>query len=263
MTFRSKMLYSLSVVALFTTASIATAVLFVALGRADDADPAGKAPAKEAQPPTKVQSSNSTDEPAKPPKEAQAEIKTGNGFLHPPLECMKRFTRIDSYPIVGWCFHGKGGGGNDAEYVRTAKGAGFNVLLDAAELLTPAAEVGGVKVMPIVFRWPVDKLKSDLFARHPDSPVLLGLVLDDDCPQIYPWSINASNFLKSDYPHLVPYISENPHPKSQAKTQMPILSTQNYSIKNFGHKDYARRAYCSGMGRDRVAANKYHMTFWP
>ncbi|MCE9544606.1 MAG: hypothetical protein K8T25_03685, partial [Planctomycetia bacterium] len=47
------------------------------------------------------------------------------------------------------------------------------------------------------------------------------------------------------------------------KTQMPILSTQNYSIKNFGHKDYARRAYCSGMGRDRVAANKYHMTFWP
>lgn len=82
-------------------------------------------------------------------------------------------------------------------------------------------------------------------------------------PKIYKWSIHASRFLNKDYPHLIPYISENPDPSAQARTPMPILSTQNYSIKNFGHGNYARQAYCSGMGRDRVNANRLKMTFWP
>ena len=117
--------------------------------------------------------------------------------------------------------------------------------------------------MPVTLRWPVERLKSEIFDRYGDPPAMLGLVIDDDCPKIYDWAIKASQFLNKEDPTLTPYISNNPSPKSQSRTLMHILSTQNYSLKNFGHNAYARRAYCSGMGRDRRDANRYHMTFWP
>jgi hypothetical protein len=197
--------------------------------------------------------------PAGPP----AGLDNPKDFLHPPLECMKRFQRIDKYPIVGWCFHGKGAGGHDEEYLRKATGAGFNVLIDSAKMLGPAAKVGNVKILPATLRWPVAQIQSEIFDVYGDPAEMLGLVLDDNNPKIYKWSKDASRFLEKEYPHLVPFISENPDPASQSRTPMRILGTQNYMIKNGGHGIDARRSYCSGMGRDLVNANKYRMTFWP
>jgi len=222
---------------------------------ADDTKPADAPKAEEAKPTEPIQPKKSVGPPAG--------LDNPTDFLHPPLECMKRFERIDRFPLVGWCFHGKGGGGHDEEYIRKATGAGFNVLIDSARMLPPAAKAGNVKILPVVFRWPVEKVQAEIFDVYGDPAELLGLVLDDNNPKIYKWSINASRFLTKDYPHLIPYISENPDPSAQARTPMPILSTQNYSIKNFGHGNYARQAYCSGMGRDRVNANRLKMTFWP
>ncbi|MCE9555150.1 MAG: hypothetical protein K8T91_17505 [Planctomycetes bacterium] len=182
--------------------------------KADEKQPDASKPAEPVQP--------------KKPKGPPAGLDGPKDFLHPPLECMQRFQRIDKYPLVGWCFHGKGGGGHDEEYLRKAMGAGFNVMIDSARMLEPAAKVGNVKILPVAFRWPVEKLQAE--------------ILD---------------------PHLIPYISENPDPSAQARTPMRILSTQNYMIKNGGHGPDARRSYCSGMGRDLVNSNRHKMAFWP
>ena len=231
--------------------------------KSKEANPAAKADEKQPDAP-KTDDAKPT-EPAQPkkPTSPPAGLDGAKDFLHPPLECMQRFQRIDKYPLVGWCFHGKGGGGHDEEYIRKATGAGFNVLIDSARMLEPASKVGNVKILPVAFRWPVEKLQAEILDPYGDPAEMLGIVLDDNNPKIYKWSKNASRFLEKEYPHLIPYISENPDPSAQARTPMRILSTQNYSIKNFGHGTYARRAYCSGMGRDLANANRYKMTFWP
>jgi len=68
---------------------------------ADDAKPTDAAKAEETKP----------VEPARPKKPAgpPAGLDNPKDFLHPPMECMKGFQRIDKFPLVGWCFHGKGG----------------------------------------------------------------------------------------------------------------------------------------------------------
>ena len=222
---------------------------------ADDTKPANDPKVEEAKPAEQDKPKKAADPPAG--------LNNPKDFLHPPLECMKRFERIDKYPTIGWCFHGKGAGGHDEEYIRKATGAGFNVLIDSAKMLEPAAKVGNVKILPATLRWPVAQIQSEIFDVYGDPAEMIGLVLDDNNPKIYKWSKEASRFLEKDYPHLVPFISENPDPAAQSRTPMRILGTQNYMIKNGGHGIDARRSYCSGMGRDLANSNKYKMTFWP
>jgi len=52
------------------------------------------------------------------------------------------------------------------------------VLIDSARMLPPAAKAGNVKILPVVFRWPVDKLQAEVFDVYGDPAELLGLVLN-------------------------------------------------------------------------------------
>ncbi|MHC4983415.1 MAG: chitobiase/beta-hexosaminidase C-terminal domain-containing protein [Planctomycetota bacterium] len=211
---------------------------------AEDA-PAGKAEAKAA------------------PLPAGASEWADKKFVHPPLKCMRLYKRIDEFPVVAWCFHGRGAPGYNEKFVEQAGTCGFNVLLDAAIMLKPVEKFEGMKVLAVVFRFPPERITREVFKPFGDHRRLLGFVLDDNCPRIYGWSIKASNWLRAKYPHVVPYISENPDARGQSRTAMRVLGTQNYGLYRYGGGPYAIRAYCSHLERDRINGNKYDMSFWP
>jgi hypothetical protein len=183
-------------------------------------------------------------------------------FLHPPLKCMEPYTRIDEYPVLAWAFHGKGSPGYNEEFVRQAEMSGFNVLIDAAVMLKPSEASKNMKVVAVVFRFPPERIKNEVFDKFGDHPRLLGLLLDDNCPRIYQWSITASNWMRENYPHLAPWVSENPDPRGQSRTAIRILGTQNYHVTR-APGPWGRQAYCSTLGRDRDNGNAMNMTFWP
>jgi len=183
-------------------------------------------------------------------------------FVHPPLKCMRLYTRIDEYPVIAWCFHGRGAPGYNEEFVKQAQACGFNVLLDAAIMLKPVEQFEGMKVLAVVFRFPPERITKEVFEKFGDHPRLLGFVLDDNCPRIYGWSIKASNWLRGNYPHLVPWISENPDPTGQSRTAMRILGTQNYWYTR-SPGPWGRQAFVSTLGRDRDKGNALNMSFWP
>ena len=43
---------------------------------------------------------------------------------------MKTYVRIDEYPVMAWCFHGRGSPGYNEEFVKQAELSGFNVLVE-------------------------------------------------------------------------------------------------------------------------------------
>ncbi len=183
------------------------------------------------------------------------------GPVHPRLEVLKRH-QITEYPIIAWCFHGRGGGGYDEAYVRAAKGAGFNVLIESQEMLKPAKKVGGVKIMAVAFRfntWRIERQTLNRFGA--DHPALMGFVLDDNCPRISGNSKHVATWLKQKHPRLVPFVSENHDTRNQIKTNIRILGTQNSRMKRGDAR--AADGYCGRMEMDRNVANMYRMSFWP
>jgi len=183
-----------------------------------------------------------------------------DGPLHPPLKVLERF-KITEYPIIGWAFHGAGQG-YDAAYIRAAKAAGFNALIESQEMLKPAAEVGGMKIMAVAFRFDRNRIEKQTLNRFgADHPCLMGFVLDDNCRRISGNSKSVATWLKEDHPHLVPYVSENQDTRNQIKTDLRILGTQNWRMKR---GDLAgANGYCGRMEMDRNVANIYGMSFWP
>ena len=180
--------------------------------------------------------------------------------VHPPLEVLKRFG-ITEYPIIAWCFHGKGQGYDEA-YIRAAKGAGFNVLIESQEMLKPAKAVGGVKIMAVAFRFNRTRIEKQTLNRFgADHPNLMGFVLDDNCSRISGNSKSVATWLKKDHPHLIPYVSENHDLRGQIKSDIRILGTQNWRMK--GGTVRGANGYCGRMEMDRHAANMYGMSFWP
>jgi len=204
--------------------------------------PGAGAAAKEPQPSTQP-----TISPSRPP-------------LHPPLKVLERF-KITEYPIIAWCFHGKGQG-YDEPYVRAAKGAGFNVLIESQEMLRPAKVVGGVKIMAVAFRFNTLRIERQTLNRFgADHPNLMGFVLDDNCRRISGNSKHVGTWMKKNHPHLIPYVSENHDTRNQIKTDIRILGTQNSRLKN-GNVAGAN-GYCNRMETDRRVANMFGMSFWP
>lgn len=186
------------------------------------------------------------------------------GFVHPPLKVFEKFTRIDEFPIVAWCFHGrkKKFVPYDEKYARDAKACGFNLLIDAAAMLEPCRKVGGIKVVVPTFHHPPAKMMEAVFTPYGDHPALVGLVLDDNNPRIYPNVVQNAKWLVKNYPHVMPWISENPDPRTQSRTPIRVLGTQNYPFLRGARGSRAERAYCNGCNVDRWYGNNKNMSVW-
>jgi hypothetical protein len=184
-------------------------------------------------------------------------------FVHPPLECFKPFVRIDEYPVVAWCFHGRGARHMpyDERYAKNAKLCGFNILIDAPSMAGHCKTVGGMKVMVPLFRHSPDRLKK-FFEARTDHSHLMGIVLDDNCPVIYPDVKVSAKWLVKNYPHVMPWISENPRPHDQAKTVVRVMGTQNYPFLRGARGQRAETGYCHRLEYDRILSNRYRMSCW-
>ena len=180
-------------------------------------------------------------------------------FVHPPLKCMEGYVNITEYPMMAWCFHGRGCPGYNAEYVKQAELAGFNTLIDVQLMLKPAEKFENMMVMAPAFKFPPQRLVSTFFKPYPNHPRLIGVILDDNCPRIYPVVRHSANWVKENHPHIVPYISENPRPDLQKDTPMRILGTQNYKMWRGG----GVIGYCERLNYDRWFGNNNDMSFWP
>ncbi|MEN6663803.1 MAG: hypothetical protein ABFD85_07365 [Phycisphaerae bacterium] len=197
-------------------------------------------------------------------------------FVHPPLKVFEPYKRFDEYPIVAWCFHGEGGSKPvkpgakprptpapyDESYAVNAKAAGFNVLIDSASMLEPCRKVGGIKVVVPAFHHAPDRLKAGIFDRHGDHPCLVGIVTDDNNPRIYPNVIENAKWITENYPHIMPWDSENPDPRTQSKTTMRVVGTQNYAFLRGAKGDKATSGYCNGCNFDRAFGNANNMSMW-
>lgn len=171
---------------------------------------------------------------------------------------MEKYKRIDEYPVMAWCFHGKGSPGYNEEFVRQAELAGFNVLVDSESMLKPAESFKGIKVFPPAFKYSAEAFERKIFDRYGDHPLLMGAILDDNCRSLRA-SMPGGKHLAEKYPHIIPYVSENPTPLAQAKTPMRVMGTQNYEMT----RGRAVPGYCGIMNRDRWVANHHDMSFFP
>ncbi|MCE5277370.1 MAG: hypothetical protein ABFD92_12150 [Planctomycetaceae bacterium] len=183
-------------------------------------------------------------------------------FVHPPLKVMEPYKRIDEYPVVAWCFHGQGAKRvpYDETYARNAKAAGFNMLIDGASMLEPCRKVGGLKVVVPAFHHGPDRLKAGIFGPHGDHPCLVGIVTDDNNPRIYPNVIENAKWITQTYPHIMPWDSENPDPRTQSKTTMRVLGTQNYPFMRGSRNPVGD--YCFNCWVDRDWGVKADMSVW-
>jgi hypothetical protein len=209
---------------------------------------------------------------ASPVRAAEGAAKAANvtewnrkNFVHPPLKCMEIYKRIDAYPVAAWCFHGTQGIRSkplpfDEAYARNAKSFGFNVLIDAGSMIEPCAKVGGIKVVVPAFWQKPDKLMQGIFGPHGDSPALMGVVLDDNCPGIAAQVAANGKWVTDNYPHVMPWISENPNSKAQSKTVVRVMGTQNYAFLR-GTRNPVN-GYCDGCTWDREVGNRSNMTAW-
>jgi hypothetical protein len=198
-------------------------------------------------------------EKAKKPKLAPGcTAWAAKNFVHPPLKCMEKYKRIDEYPVMAWCFHGAGSPGYNKEFVKQAELSGFNVLVDSELMLKPCESFKGMKVFPPAFKYSPAKFDKKIFDRYGDHPLLMGVILDDNCRSLRA-SMPGGKYLSEKYPHIIPYVSENPTPHAQGKTPMRVMGTQNYEMT----RGRAVPGYCGIMNRDRWYANKDDMSFFP
>ena len=182
--------------------------------------------------------------------------------FHPPLDCMKRF-KLKQYALVGFFYRHRGNRDYGEAFMTTARGAGFNVLMDGAVGLD-AAEKTGMKLLVAAIWYDRDKLQAlgDKVFKH---PACIGFNLWDNASGIPRQSLGCANWLKAEHPGLIAYIAENPNAGHQSRTPMRVLSTQNYAFgyNNTGPDDMKRRNFCNSLEIDRKAANRLNMTFWP
>ena len=185
-------------------------------------------------------------------------------FVHPPLKVFEPYKRFHEYPVVAWCFHGRKAKfvAYDETYARNAKAAGFNVLIDAAAMLEPCRKVGGMVVVVPAFHHAPDRLMSSIFKPYGDHPCLAGLVVDDNNPRIHPNVIKNAKWITEAYPHVMPWDSENPDPRTQSRTTMRIVGTQNYPFLRGARGHKATAAYCRGCNFDRAFGNNHNMSMW-
>jgi hypothetical protein len=172
---------------------------------------------------------------------------------------MAPYRNIVEYPVFAWCFHGRGAPGYNVEYVQQAAMSGFNALIDVALMLNPATNVPVMMVMVPAFKFTPERLNQDIFDNFANHPRLVGVILDDNCPGIYPQVRASAQYVAEKFPHVAPYISENPSRETQATTALRILGSQNYEM----YRGAGVVGYCGKMGRDSRFGNRNNMSFWP
>ena len=186
-------------------------------------------------------------------------------FVNPPLKCIEPYRRINSFPVMAWCFHGqkvKGYAPYDEEYATNAKAAGFNVLVDDEKMLEPCRKAGGIQVVVPTFRHSPDRLRERVFKPLGDPASLMGFMLDDNRAGVMQDVVATAAWMKTDYPHLAPFVSQNPAPQEQSKTDLRIFGTHNYAFMQTGGRR-ARQAYCQRLDFDRGCCNAWSMAQWP
>ncbi|MCE5327605.1 MAG: chitobiase/beta-hexosaminidase C-terminal domain-containing protein [Planctomycetaceae bacterium] len=173
---------------------------------------------------------------------------------------MKRFS-LREWAMVG--FHYRTGHDYSSEFYATAKAAGFNVLMDGAGGLDNA-KANDMKIMVAAIWYDLPKLQAlgDKVFKHPS---VIGFNLWDNASGLPRQTLACAGWLKEAHPTLIAYLAENPNPGHQARTPMPVLSTQNYAFgyNNKGPDHIKRMNYCNSLEGDRLNANKLNMTFWP
>lgn len=194
-----------------------------------------------------------------------------------PLQRMKRF-RLKEFLIGSWCFHSAYG----EAYCRAYKGAGFNTMVDAPSVLDDALKTGLNVIITTVVHPVFDENGVEVpgeftlgpYARVPDLErlherygayqALIAYLLNDNC-LLHDYTVDCAEWMAKHAPRLIPYVSDNPEPRRQAKTPLPVLSSQNYP---FGyHNDWPeeakRRDFCHCLEIDRAFANEHDMALWP
>ena len=179
-------------------------------------------------------------------------------FVHPPLKVMAGYTNINEYPIMAWCFHGRGSPGYNVEFVKQAELAGFNTLIDVQLMLPHAEKFDRMMVVVPAFKFNPQRLDGTIFNPYPGHPRLIGVIMDDNCYNLRA-SMPGGTYVAKTYPHVVPYVSENPTPQHQANTPMRVLGTQNYEM----WRGRGVVGYCERMNFDRWFGNQKNMSFWP
>lgn len=185
-------------------------------------------------------------------------------FVHPPLNCMRACTRIDEYPISAWCFHGTKAGRSpyNEEYVRNAKAIGFNVLIDAVDILPFAEKVGGVKVQLAQLWENPAKLRQKVFDNPAvgDHPLVQGIVIGDNGGGFGKLQIETAQWLKQNYPHLPAIMSQYPC-RMRADTPMRIWHMQNYPFMP-GRSRNPPTHYVTILNNDRLSCNANDMALF-
>jgi len=179
-------------------------------------------------------------------------------FVHPPLKVMAKYTNINEYPVMAWCFHGRGCPGYNVEFVKQAEMAGFNTLIDVQLMLPHAAKFDRMMVVVPAFKFSPKRLDGTIFHRYPGHPRLIGVIMDDNCRNLRA-SMPGGTYVAKKYPHVVAYVSENPTPQHQKNTPMRVLGTQNYEM----WRGRGVIGYCERLNFDRWFGNRHNMSFWP
>ena len=187
-------------------------------------------------------------------------------FVHPPLKCLERYTRIDEFPIVAWCFRGnhpKGRFVAGEAYAEDAKKLGFNVLIDVDRMLEPCRKVGGLKLLAVAFGpKPADLDRRYFQGEQADHPCLLGVIMDDDCRHVSPQARQLAAWLKAHHPYVVPLISKYPTPSPETDSEIRVLMSQIYPFSR-GKGEKAVRGYCNECNAERKFGNRHDMCMWP
>jgi len=188
-------------------------------------------------------------------------------FVHPPLKCLEPYRRIDEYPVSAWCFHGIEAAKSPygEAYVRNAKAVGFNVLIDDERIIPYAEKVGGVKVQLVTlsggkWRGP-DWLEAHILkGTVGDSPVLQGVIMGDNSRGWSALSITTATWLKENYPHIMPILSQYPAPL-RGNTPLRILHMQNYPFMR-GRSRNPPNHYMFQCNINRLGVNANDMALW-
>ena len=213
--------------------------------------------------------------------------------LSAPLECMERF-KFEDFVIGAWW----GPDPSESNY-KAYVDAGFNVLMtyrnranakygedyQNPDLEFELAEKLNIPMMLDTYmknETPWGGIAPDPPSEHPThhparltqlqwllkrygkSPVLVGILLGDNCG-LHDYMAKNAAYMEEHASGLFPWMSTNPSVDSQAKVPMPLLTTQNYPfLYQVDQPEFVKRkAYCDRLEQDRQCAEKFNMALWP
>ena len=116
-----------------------------------------------------------------------------------------------------------------------------------------------------------------LFGQYGRHPRVVGYLLNDNCG-LHDYTVAISEYLKTEDPGALAWMSTNPYAAGQGKTPMPVLSSQNYALKiprgaKRGTRELLhwrktrqprlRYYFCRQLESDRDEANRYNLAAWP